>query len=86
MIKDHSIFKNLSRNPQAPVALQLLVTIQWLDCDGNGVSTGRVSRLTGIAEGSVVHKSCVSSFIFYEERGNLLAWFKWKSYYQFKVC
>jgi hypothetical protein len=28
MIKDHSIFKNLSRNPQAPVALQLLVTIQ----------------------------------------------------------
>jgi hypothetical protein len=73
MIKSHSIFKNLSINPQAPVALQLLVAIQRLGY-GNGVSTGRVSRLTGIAEGSVVLYTSRVFRALYSMKNEVICW------------
>jgi hypothetical protein len=53
LIKDDAIFSNNSRNPQKPVRLQLVVTLERLGCFGNGASVGRVARANGIGNGTV---------------------------------
>lgn len=42
-----------SRHKQAPVWVQLLVVLQRLGCDGNGVSVGRCGMNSGFSVGSV---------------------------------
>jgi hypothetical protein len=74
LIKDHPIFQNMSRNPQAPAALQFVVAVQRLGCDGNGISTGRVSRLTGICEGSVVMYTNRVFRAIYEIKNDVICW------------
>jgi hypothetical protein len=43
------IFHNDSRNPQAPVAYQLLLTLKRLGMEGNGVSLGQTASFFSVA-------------------------------------
>ena len=60
LISDDDVFKTNDRNPhsrhrQAPVWMQLMVVLQRLGCDGNGVSVERIAANGGFSVGSV-HK------------------------------
>jgi hypothetical protein len=54
LINNHPIFHNNSRHKQADVWIQLMVGLQRLGCDGNGVSCGRIAVFFGISEGAVI--------------------------------
>jgi hypothetical protein len=53
MIEDNPVFTNNSNNPQAPVEVQLAVTLYCLGRYGNGASVQDIARITGVSEGSV---------------------------------
>lgn len=53
-IQDHPIFVSHCPKPQAPVELQLAVTLYRAGRYGNGASVADVATIAGIAEGSVV--------------------------------
>ncbi len=53
LIKDHPVFQNNSNRPQAPVDIQLAVTLYRMGRNGNGVSVMDVARNCAISEGSV---------------------------------
>ncbi|KAG1772858.1 hypothetical protein EV702DRAFT_1201320 [Suillus placidus] len=53
LIEDHAIFQNNSNNAQAPVQLQLAVTLYRMGRYGNGASLEDIARYAGISEGSV---------------------------------
>ena len=48
----HPVYQNNSTVFQAPVPLQLLLTLYRLGCFGNGVSFGKVARRFGVSEGA----------------------------------
>ena len=54
LIKGDPIFANSSLHKQAPVWIQLMVTIQVLGLDGTGASVGRTARTSGFGHGTVV--------------------------------
>ena len=47
LIENHPIFQNYSNHKQAPVWIQLMVVLNRLGCDGNGVSIDRTSIFAG---------------------------------------
>src|ERR1700678_4525523 len=53
LIKDHPIFSNNSNNPQAPVDVQLAVTLYRMGRFGNGASLEDIARIAGCSEGAV---------------------------------
>lgn len=53
IIKDHPIFQNDSNTPQAPVDVQLAVTLYRMGRYGNGASLEDLARTAGCSEGSV---------------------------------
>lgn len=53
MIADDMAFTNNSRNPQRPIALQLLATLMQFGMFGNGASVEKVSEYTGISVGAL---------------------------------
>lgn len=57
LIKDHPVFISRSSRPQAPVELQLAVTLYQAGHYGNGSSVTDVARIAGILEGSVLNFS-----------------------------
>ena len=54
LIKQDPIFSNESLHKQAPVWMQVMVTIQVLGLDGTGASVGRAARMSGFGHGTVV--------------------------------
>jgi len=54
LIKEDQIFSNDALYKQAPVWMQLMVTIQVLGLDGTGASVGRAARTSGFGHGTVV--------------------------------
>ena len=52
-VQDDDVFKTYTRNKQCPVWVQLMVVLQRLDCDGNGISVVRCARNCGYSNGSV---------------------------------
>jgi hypothetical protein len=54
LIKEDPIFSNESLHKQAPVWMQVMVTIQVLGLDGTGASVGRTARTSGFGHGTVV--------------------------------
>jgi hypothetical protein len=53
LIEDHPIFQNDSNNAQAPVQVQLAVTLYRMGRYGNGASLEDIARFAGVSEGSV---------------------------------
>lgn len=53
LIKDHPVFTNNSNNPQAPVDVQLAVTLYCMGRYGNGASLEDIARVAGCSEGAV---------------------------------
>jgi hypothetical protein len=53
LIKDHPVFTNNSHNPQAPVDVQLAVTLYRMGRFGNGASLEDIARIAGCSEGAV---------------------------------
>jgi hypothetical protein len=53
LIEDHPIFQNDSNNAQAPVQVQLAVTLYRMGHYGNGASLEDIARFAGVSEGSV---------------------------------
>ena len=53
LIEDHKIFKNESNNKQKEIWIQLLVTLNRLGCEGNGMSIDRNAIFSGISHGTV---------------------------------
>lgn len=53
LIKDHPVFANSSNNPQAPVDVQLAVTLYRMGRFGNGASLEDIARDAGCSEGAV---------------------------------
>ena len=53
LIKDHPVFTNNSNNPQAPVDVQLAVTLYRMGRFGNGASLEDTARNAGCSEGAV---------------------------------
>lgn len=49
LLRSNPSFKNNSPNEQRPVWVQLLVALERLACDGNGVSVGRVALTYGVS-------------------------------------
>jgi len=54
LIRHNSVFANISPNPQRAVWIQMLVALERLGCDGNGVSVGRVALTFGVSVGYIV--------------------------------
>ena len=52
-IENHAVFNNNSRNKQTPVAIQLLIVLNRLGCDGNGASINHTALLFGRSFGSI---------------------------------
>ncbi|KIO22284.1 hypothetical protein M407DRAFT_79390 [Tulasnella calospora MUT 4182] len=52
LIQDHPIFMCRGPRPQAPVELQLAVTLYRAGRYGNGSSVGDIARIAGVSEGS----------------------------------
>ncbi|OWZ05756.1 hypothetical protein PHMEG_00022090 [Phytophthora megakarya] len=62
-IEGHNIFSNPSKNPQAPVWLQLAVALDRLGTNGNGASLGRSRKLWGLGKGRALFiQHALSSF------------------------
>ncbi|KAL1937971.1 hypothetical protein VTO73DRAFT_12721 [Trametes versicolor] len=53
LIEDHPIFQNHSNNPQAPIQVQLAITLYRMGHYGNGASLQEIARWAGCAEGTV---------------------------------
>lgn len=53
LIENHAVFKNKSKNKQKPTWIQLLVVLNRLGCEGNGISIDRNAMFNGISHGSV---------------------------------
>ncbi|KAJ3760791.1 hypothetical protein EV360DRAFT_80852 [Lentinula raphanica] len=53
LIENHPIFSNNSSNPQAPVEVQLAVTLYRMGRNGNGNSIMDIAQICRISEGSV---------------------------------
>jgi hypothetical protein len=53
LIEDHPIFQNHSNNPQAPVWIQLAVTLYRMGRYGNGASIQDIACFAGISKGAV---------------------------------
>jgi hypothetical protein len=56
VIENHAVFHNFSMNDQAPIPLQVAVTIRRLCCESSssGSSVTSTAQLFGISEGAVV--------------------------------
>ena len=54
-IQHNDTFCNNSFTPQAPVQLQLAVTLYWAGRYGNGNCVADVANVAGISEGSVIN-------------------------------
>jgi len=54
LIRDDMVFRSKSTNPQREVWLQLALALERFGCDGNGISVGRLSRLFGVGNGTVI--------------------------------
>ncbi|KIK34678.1 hypothetical protein CY34DRAFT_97519, partial [Suillus luteus UH-Slu-Lm8-n1] len=52
LIEDHPVFQNHSNHPQAPVQIQLAVTLYRMGRYGNGASIQDIARFAGISEGA----------------------------------
>lgn len=48
-VKHDPIFSNNSRNPQAPVEYQMLLTVRRLGMAGNGVSVGQMAQVFSVS-------------------------------------
>ena len=58
-IAGNPVFANGTSRQQTPVCEQLHVALHQLGCNGNGVSIGKVARLFGVSEGTVInYRSC----------------------------
>lgn len=57
LIQNHAIFTSRAPRPQAPVEIQLAVTLYRAGRYGNGASVEDVARIAGISEGSVLKYS-----------------------------
>ena len=55
LIQDNSVFTSESNTPQAPVKIQLGVTLYRMGQYGNGASIEDVARMAGISKGSVIN-------------------------------
>ena len=53
LIENHEVFQTDSNHGQAPVELQLAVTLYRMGCFGNGASVEDIARVAGCSEGSV---------------------------------
>jgi hypothetical protein len=53
LIEHHPVFRNNSNHPQAPVEVQLVVTLYRTGRCGNGASIQDIARAAGCSEGSV---------------------------------
>lgn len=53
LIEDHEVFQSDSNHGQAPVELQLAVTLYRMGRYGNGASVEDIARVAGCSEGSV---------------------------------
>jgi len=55
MIENHAVFHNLSMNDQAPISLQVVVTIKRLCCESSSDSgVTSTAQLFGNSEGAVI--------------------------------
>ena len=53
LLSDHAVFQNRSHNSQAPVWIQLAITLYRLGHYGNSASVRNVARNFGVSEGAV---------------------------------
>ncbi|KIM59852.1 hypothetical protein SCLCIDRAFT_68865, partial [Scleroderma citrinum Foug A] len=58
LIEDHPIFYNESNNSQAPVEVQLGVTLYRMGRYGNGASVEDIARIAGCSEGAKEVEKC----------------------------
>ncbi|KAG8911346.1 hypothetical protein FRC01_005762 [Tulasnella sp. 417] len=65
LIQDHPIFTCRGPRPQAPVELQLAVTLYRAGRYGNGSSVGDIARIAGVSEGSVLKftERCIAAIL-----------------------
>ncbi|KAG8957816.1 hypothetical protein FRC05_009569 [Tulasnella sp. 425] len=65
LIQDHPIFTSRGPRPQAPVELQLSVTLYRAGRYGNGSSVGDIARIAGVSEGSVLKftERCIAAIL-----------------------
>ncbi len=65
LIKNHEVFQSESNHSQAPVELQLAVTLYRMGRYGNGASIEDIARIAGCSEGSVENytKRCFKAIL-----------------------
>lgn len=91
LIKNHDVFNRESKTQkQAAVWVQLMVTLQFCELEGNGASIGRNARSNGFGEGTVVKfkQRCFKAILSMEkdfikwpdevERDVISSWFRVK--------